>query len=341
VPKTQACWLYKGFSVKMNILITGGTGYVGSSIAVEVLKAYPEYNITIIDDMIRGNNIEQLNYYNGKIDLIKKNLENLKQGELKSYNFDIVIHCAASAYVGESEKIPQLYLNRNTLATTQLLNSLNFETLKKFIFSSTCAVYGNHLGEITESISLNPTSPYGWSKLISENIIQAYAEKFDFSATIFRYFNVAGAIVENSTGERHFPETHLIPLIYDSWQKKQKISIFGGDYNTKDGTCAREYVHIFDIVKAHTLTIKNQNLQKVNIINLCTGSPVTNIEVLRAAETAWNCKLEYEIVARRPGDAESLYGVNNKAKELLGWLPKNSDINQILRDYKTWKEKEI
>ena len=318
------------------ILVTGGCGYIGGNIVENIRLTHDDTDLTIIDDCERGNNGPNILSLNPPPTIIKKRLECLGQNELYDHKFDIVIHCAANAYVGESQKYPTKYLQRNVDATSKLLESLDLEYLNKFIFSSTCAVYGNSLNKINETSKLNPESPYGWSKAVCESLIESYAKTYNFKSTIFRFFNVAGANKAFSTGERHSPETHLVPLLYQSAKTGKKFKIFGMNYGTKDGTCEREYVHVNDIVEAHELVMSKPQLPNSTVINLCTGKPWSVLELVKRAEKCWGAKINYEYAAERPGDAESLIGDYEKAKLDLGWLPKNSNLDQILNDYHKW-----
>lgn len=323
----------------MKILITGGTGYIGSNIIETIYEKYPDREVVIIDDNLRGHNTHLLLSLNPKPKLIIKRLEELKKDELADYGFDIVIHCGANAYVGESVEKPELYLKRNVLGTIKLLESLNLFETKKIIFSSTCAVYGSSENEITENTIVSPESPYGWSKYICENILINYALRHDLDLYVFRYFNVAGANPNFKSGERHSPETHLIPLLFNAATYNQQFNVFGNDYQTADGTCEREYVHVSDIVDAHIKAVDLQLSPSVKCINLCTGQPYSILNVISTAETVWNMPIKFTFQKRRKGDAEKLFGNYELANDLLGWKPSNSKLEQILKDYALWRSR--
>lgn len=323
----------------MKFLISGGTGYIGSNIIASIYEKYHVDELVIIDDDSRGNNTKILLGMSPRPKLIIKKLEELKKDELASYDFDVIIHCGANAYVGESVELPHLYLERNVLGTIKLLEALNLEKIKKFIFSSTCAVYGSPRNEISENTMISPESPYGWSKFICENILEGYAQRFKFNLFIFRFFNVAGANPNFECGERHNPETHLIPSLFNAAMGNNEFIIFGNDYATKDGTCEREYVHVSDIVEAHMKAIDLQSSPTAKRINLCTGRPYSILQVIKAAEYIWKLPIKFKFCERRRGDAEKLLGNYHLANELLGWAPVNSQLEQILEDYAAWRIK--
>lgn len=321
----------------MKLLITGGAGYIGSNIVETLATNFTSFDITVLDDGLRGGNLNALKNLKFPVKIWQKKLEELSANELVKFGFDIVIHSAANAYVGESYQKPHLYLGRNVLATSKLLAALDLSKTKKIIFSSTCAVYGTQSSKISEEANIAPESPYGWSKYICENLLESYAQRYGFSLIIFRYFNVAGASVDFKSGEKHNPETHLIPLLYEAAIKSEIVDIFGSDYITKDGTCEREYVHIKDIVVAHLNALEVKFNKKINHINLCTGNPFSVLEVVKTAEKVWNKTIHHRFNERRLGDAETLRGDFSNAKRLLDWEPTHSNLTEILNDYKGWR----
>ena len=288
---------------------------------------------TILDNQLncKNNDLHLSDVAGGRIDIIIGEITQIQE-LLGPQNFDVVIHLGANAYVGESIAEPEKYFGLNVSSTYRLAKYCKSMNVKKVIFSSTCAVYGNYERQITEQTRLLPESPYGYSKLFCENVLRNELGS-DCVLTIFRFFNVAGANTNFSGGEVHTKETHLIPVIFDCALHNKELIIFGGDYNTPDGTCLREYVHVTDIVGAHLLAIEKNTH---GIFNLGCSKPTSNLEVLFEIERKLQIKVNYSIKDRRSGDAVSLHSSNEKATTELGWLPANSNLETIIDDYFNW-----
>lgn len=331
----------------MKILITGGAGYIGSHVAKQLLET-TEYSITILDNLSTG--------YQQTIDILKQirsfdfiNLD-LKEFEkvdniLKDNNFDTIIHFAASIVVPESVENPLKYYMNNTVNTANLIKSAIETNVKKFIFSSTAAIYGEpaNLEEsgIDENYPTNPINPYGMSKLMSEQVIQDTANaNADFKYVIFRYFNVAGASNDLTIGESHDPETHLIPLVAKTaLRKRDKIMIFGDDYDTPDGTNLRDYIHILDLANAHVKAIKYLENNGSNIFNCGYGKGFSVKEVVETIKQVSDTDFEVEITSRRNGDPAVLISNNKKIKSKMNWVPKYDNLSLICKSALNWERK--
>jgi len=267
--------------------------------------------------------------------------ENDIQKIFEKIPIDAVMHFAASALVSESMNNPIKYYYNNVSAFINLLNAMLKHKIKKLIFSSTCAVYGEPKRvPIREDDDNNPTNPYGRSKLMVERIIKDIAETYDFSYISLRYFNVAGAHPSGGIGEWHNPETHLIPNILKVANgQKKKLIIFGDDYPTPDGTCIRDYIYIEDLCQAHLLALKAlREGMRSDVFNLGDGSGYSIKEVVQAAEKVISKKVNVEIGSRRLGDPARLIASYEKAKKNLGWEPK-ADLKKIIKSAWEWEKR--
>ena len=316
----------------MNILITGGAGYIGSHI-VKKLGEQASHNITIIDNLSTGF---EKNILYGT--LIKEDLKNTNNIEdiFKKNNFDIIIHFCASIVVSESVSNPLKYYLNNTINTTNLINLSIKYKIKKFIFSSTAAVYGNSSEKtVNEESTLSPINPYGWSKLMSERVLidTANANK-DFNYVILRYFNVAGASLDGKIGQSFPNATHLIKIASEAGVKKRdKMYIFGDDYDTEDGTCVRDYIHIEDLANAHLMAI---DYQKSDIFNCGYNRGCTVKEVIN---TMKKISFDFEVIMqdRREGDPSTLVADNSKILKLTNWKPQYDDLEVICKSALNWE----
>jgi len=324
------------------ILITGGAGYIGSHAVINFLNA--GYDIVIFDNLENGH-IETVNTLQklGNVKFEKGDLRNIEDIErvFEKYPFDAVIHFAAFALVGESVENPAKYYRNNTFGTLNLLDTMVKHNVKKIVFSSTCATYGEpEYTPLDENHPQNPINSYGASKLMVERIMKDYDIAYGLKSIKLRYFNVAGCDTQGRVGEWHEPETHLIPNILKSTFKEGKtFKIFGDDYNTPDGTCIRDYVNVEDLADAHRLALEYLNRENnSDVFNLGTeqGDSVKNI--FDTCESVLNRKIAVEVVERRPGDPAKLYANANKAKTILGWTPKRTIENSINTAY-SWEEK--
>ena len=256
-----------------------------------------------------------------------------------TYQIQAVMHFAAFAYVGESVKDPSKYYHNNVANSLNLLESMRKANVKNIIFSSTCATYGHPLHlPITESHPQSPINPYGYSKLVVENMLKDFSHAYGLEYVILRYFNAAGASMLFNIGESHSPETHLIPLLLQTaLGQRESLSIYGDDYPTKDGSCIRDYIHIDDLANAHILALKYLlNGGKSEAFNLGNGSGFSIFELLECASNLCNKKIPYTIESRREGDPAVLIGDSTKAKEILGWKAHFADIETILSSALAW-----
>ena len=308
-------------------MITGGAGYIGSNCAKILSKLA---DIVIVDDFTTGHYdaIEGFKYH--KVDIRdSKALDKV----FKEEKVDAVIHFAAKSLVGESCADPYKYFSNNVYGTLELLKCMIDNNVKKIVFSSSAAVYGNTKDDvITEETPKNPTSPYGETKLMMEEMMKWFDEAYGLKYVSLRYFNVCGASDDSSVGEDHHPETHLIPIIIQVLEgKRDHIDIFGSDYNTKDGTNIRDYVNVVDLVDAHIKALNYlMNGGESNIFNLGTNTGSSNLEIIRTVEKVSGKSINYKLVGRRPGDPDSLVASCAKAERVLGYK-NNHTLEDSLR----------
>ncbi len=320
----------------MNVLVTGGAGYIGSHVVRRLLKQ--GHNVTIFDNLSRGH-IESVP---AEAKFENVNLLDFKavDEKLSLYKIDSVIHFAAFAYVGESVENPGMYYENNVAGGINLLNALNKHKIKKIVFSSTCSLYGNPLKvPISEAETTKPINPYAQTKLMIENVLKDFDSSNGFKFVALRYFNAAGADFDGVIGESHQPETHLIPLILDvALGKREKIMVFGDDYPTPDGTCIRDYIHVYDLADAHIKALEYlMNGGNSEIINLGTGDGNSVKEVIESVKEITGKPIKTEIAPRRAGDPASLVADNKKAKSVLGWIPQYN-IKDIISSAWKWSQ---
>ncbi len=329
---------YKDDNNKKQILVTGGAGYIGSHCVLALLKQ--GYNVVIFDNLSTGH-IETVN------SLKKYGNVDFYQGDLLNYSYlntvfkqiavDAVIHFAACSQVGESVKNPQKYYINNVCGTLNLLKAMLENNVKKIVFSSTAAIYGEpQYTPINEEHPLNPINPYGQTKLMIEKIMEDYDKAYGLSSVRFRYFNVAGADSKGIVGEWHEPETHLIPKILASTHSNERtFEIYGNNYKTKDGTCIRDYINVEDLAEAHVLALKYlENGGKTNFFNLGTNEGSSVKEVFKLCEEIAGKKINVIIRQKREGDPAILVADNSKAKDILGWQPEKKLMQSIKTAYK-------
>lgn len=308
------------------ILITGGAGYIGSHLAMALLEQ--KKDIIIFDSLELGHSeiIEILKKY-GNVKFVQGNLKNLDdiRGVFLVNKIDAVVHFAAYSQVAESVKNPQKYYYNNVYGTLNLLNAMLEFNVKKIVFSSTAATYGepNYI-PIDENHPQIPINAYGNSKLMVEKIMDDYDKAYGLKSVRLRYFNVAGADSEARIGEWHNPETHLIPNVLKA-DGNQTFKMFGDDYETPDGTCVRDYINVEDLADAHIKALEYlNNGGKTNFFNLGTNDGNSVKEVFATCEKITKREIPLEICPRREGDPAKLVANNNKAKDILGWTPKKS-----------------
>ncbi len=324
------------------ILVTGGAGYIGSHCVLALLKQ--NYDVVVFDSLDTGHieTIETLSKF-GNLSFIKGNLQNLDEIErvFENHKVDAVIHFAAFSQVGESVKNPQKYYYNNVFGTLNLLNAMLNHDVKKIVFSSTAATYGEpEYVPIDEKHPQIPINPYGNTKLMVEKIMDDYDKAYGLKSVRLRYFNVAGADKDCNIGEFHEPETHLIPNILKStFSGGKTFEMYGQDYDTKDGTCIRDYINIEDLVSAHLLALKYLNDGgETNFFNLGTNDGNSVKEVFGECEKVTEKNIPVKQMPRRAGDPAKLVADNTKAKQILNWLPQNNLENSIQTAYR-WEQK--
>ena len=319
----------------MRILVLGGAGYIGSHTVYELVDAGHE--VVIIDNLMTGFKEAvhpEAVFYEGDI-RDKAFLDSVFEKE----KIDGIIHFAASSQVGESMINPLKYYSNNLCGTEILLESMVEHGINKIVFSSTAATYGEPESiPILETDRTEPTNCYGETKLAMEKMFKWSSKAYDLRYVSLRYFNACGAHPNGKIGEAHNPETHLIPLILQVPNgQREDVKIFGDDYDTKDGTCVRDYIHVNDLAQAHILAM--EYLEKggeSNIFNLGNGVGFTVKEVIETARTVTNHAIPATIEARRAGDPSVLIASSDKAKQVLGWKPKYDDLETIIATAWTW-----
>jgi UDP-glucose 4-epimerase len=319
----------------MGVLVTGGAGYIGS-VAVEDLADRGE-QVVVLDNLVYGHReavAEGVPFYEGSIgdkSLIKR--------ILSEHDIDACMHFSAYAYVGESVKEPAKYFQNNFVETLHLLDALREGGVNKFIFSSTCATYGvpQHI-PIDEDHPQWPINPYGWTKLMVERVMDAYDTAYGLKFVSLRYFNAAGAT--KAYGEDHDPETHLIPLVLKAALRKvPKVSVYGNDYDTPDGTAIRDYIHVSDLSSAHLLALDHLRAGKQSeFINLGNGNGYSVRQVIDTAKKVTGRDIPIEDAPRRAGDPPQLVGDSRKAREVLGWKPQFPELEKIIESAWNWHQ---
>lgn len=323
------------------ILVTGGAGYIGSHTVINLLEN--GYEIVIFDNLETGHieTVETLKTL-GNVHFEQGDLRNIDDIEkvFENYKIDAVVHFAAFSLVGESVTNPAKYYRNNSFGTLNLLDVMVKFDVKKIVFSSTCATYGEpSYVPIDEYHPQNPINPYGTSKLMIEKFMQDYDKAYDLKSIKLRYFNVAGADSLGRIGEWHNPETHLIPNIIKSiFKTSESFKIFGNDYDTLDGTCIRDYVNVEDLAQAHRLALEylfRENKSDVFNLGTETGSSVQ--EIFDHCEKIIDTKISVEISPRRAGDPAKLWANAQKAKQILKWEPTHSIEDSIKTAYR-WEK---
>ncbi|MCE5220842.1 MAG: UDP-glucose 4-epimerase GalE [Clostridium sp.] len=319
----------------MSILVCGGAGYIGSHTVHELINQNKD--VIIVDNLQTGH-IKAINpkakFYKGDI----RDAEFLDKVFFEN-NIEAVIHFAANSLVGESMEKPLLYFNNNVYGMQILLESMVKHNIKNIVFSSTAAVYGEPKKiPILEDDETNPTNTYGETKLTMEKMMKWVSKAYGITYVSLRYFNACGALSDGSIGEDHFPESHLIPLILQvPLKKRDAITVFGDDYETPDGTCIRDYIHVLDLADAHIKAVEYlQKGNESNIFNLGNGVGFSVKEMIDCAKEATNEDIKIIIGARRAGDPAKLIASNEKAKKILGWDPKYTDVKDVISTAWGW-----
>ncbi|HEY9604083.1 MAG TPA: UDP-glucose 4-epimerase GalE [Allocoleopsis sp.] len=325
--------------VKPTILVTGGAGYIGSHAVLTLLRA--GYGVIVLDNLEYGHR-----------ELVEDVLQaELVVGDIRdralldklfaTHQIEAVIHLAAYIAVGESVSDPAKYYRNNVAGTLTLLEAMVAADVKKIVFASTCSIFGlPQQVPMTEEHPKDPINPYATTKWMVEQMLADFDRAYDVRSVVFRFFNASGANPEGLLGEDHHPETHLIPLVLlTALGKRQSISIFGTDYSTPDGTCLRDYIHVSDLADAHLLGVEYL-LQggKSNVFNLGNGNGFSVREVIDTARQVTGREIDVVECDRRAGDPPILVGSSDKAREILGWSPKYSDLNKIISHAWQWHQ---
>jgi UDP-glucose 4-epimerase len=337
--------------VKQKILITGGTGYIGSHTVVELLQR--DYDVYVIDNLSNSklDVLDAIQSIAGKKPHFEK-IEMCDPVAMKDYfqrhsDIKAVIHFAAVLQVAESVENPFKYYHNNLWSTTNLLDCMREFNIPALVFSSSCTVYGNPTSlPVDENAAVQKAmSPYGNTKQMGEEIIEACAKASNIRAITLRYFNPIGAHPSSLIGEvQHGVPHHLIPYITETAAgKRQQLQVFGGDYKTHDGTCVRDYIHVQDVATAHIAAIErlmsNANVPSFDVFNIGTGIGYSVLDIINAFEKAVGIKINYKIVDRRPGDVEAVFADTKKANGILQWQTKNS-MEDMMRTAWDWEQQQ-
>lgn len=318
----------------MAVLVTGGAGYIGS-VTVELLRMQSA-NVVVLDNLSRGHRTavdSGVPFYEGDIEdraLVRRIVD--------EHAIESCIHFAAFAYVGESVTEPSRYFENNVAQGIGLLDALVESNVRRVVFSSTCATYGEpQRMPIDEAHPQQPTNPYGWSKFFMERILETYDRAYNLRFVALRYFNAAGAF--EKSGEHHEPETHLIPNVLAAADGcLPYVSVFGGDYPTPDGTCVRDYIHVADLGDAHIRALNYlRHGNDSTHINLGNGQGYSVLEVIETARRVTGKSIEMRIEPQRPGDPSHLVADASKAEDVLGWRPAYADLATIIRTAWEWR----
>ena len=327
------------------ILVTGGAGYVGSHFVRAFLAENQEERVVVIDNLSKGH--RQALPQSDRLVLIVCDLGDSEKigAAMSKYPVDLVVHFAAKADVGESQKDPFAFMRNNITESLILFEHMEKHAVRKIVFSSTCAVYGEpRYLPLDEKHEQHPANVYGVTKMAIEHILRSLTESLGWSSISLRYFNAAGASEDGQCGESHDPETHLIPnLLKAALAKVEAATIYGDDYQTKDGTCVRDYVHVDDLARAHCLAlnlIRSSQTPKAFAVNLGSTQGWTVSEVLSACEKVTHRQIPRRYAPRRPGDPPALVANAELAKQLLGWKP-SYDLNKIVETAWRWEQKRL
>lgn len=310
-----------------SILVTGGAGYIGAHTARLLLEQ--GHDVQVLDDLSKGY---AHNVAKGRLHIVNLHDTRALDGLFSSFRFDAVIHFAAFIAVGESMKEPERYFRNNVGGSVALLEMMRRHGVRRLVFSSTAAVYGDpDKTPIPEDAPLRPRNPYGESKRMVERILEWLDQTSGMRSVSLRYFNACGAEPRFGIGEEHQPETHLIPLILRAAQTGEPLTVFGDDYATHDGTCIRDYIHVTDLAAAHVRAV--EYLMKggaSDVFNAGTGRGYTVLEVIRAAERAIGAPVPFRFGPRREGDAAVLVADSSKLKKKLGWAPRYDTLEAMV-----------
>jgi UDP-glucose 4-epimerase len=321
----------------MSILVTGGAGYIGS-VTVDLLRQRGT-RVVVLDNLSRGHRSsvdESVTFHEGST-----GDRQLVRTICAEHDIESCIHFAALAYVGESVENPKVYFENNIAHGIALLDALLDSGVKRFVFSSTCATYGEPVRiPIDEDHPQNPANPYGWSKLILEKALEAYDRAYGLRYVGLRYFNASGAVP--GKGENHDPETHLIPnVLRAALGELPHVSVFGNDYPTPDGTAIRDYIHVIDLGAAHLLALDYLTKgEPSEFVNLGTGHGYSVMEIIETARRITGREINIRIEPRRAGDPSRLIAEAGRAARVLGWKPQHSSLDEIIESAWKWHSRE-
>ena len=320
--------------MKKTILVVGGAGYIGSHTAY--LLAQEGYKVIILDALLQH---QPFNHQWATLIRADFSDHEVLKKIFSTYFIDTVMHFAAFIEVGESVERPADFYQNNVVKTLQLLDMMRLYEVRKMIFSSSCAVYGNPLTiPMREDHPTNPISPYGKNKLMVEFVLHDYAAAYGLQYVALRYFNAAGALAQQYLGEWHEPESHLIPRLCRAAMEGTTFSVLGKNYPTIDGTCVRDYVHVLDIAKAHVNAMRYLTQGGAStFFNLGTGTGYTVQQVIDTAQRVWDRSISYMYTSPRPGDVQTLVADPTKALSLLNWQPAHSALDHILATAWQWE----
>jgi len=315
------------------ILVTGGAGYIGSHTVLQLVDQ--GYDVVVVDSLIRG--------YRDAVDPKLLREVDLHDGPgldrvFAEKQVDAVIHFAAFISVAESMQKPEIYFLNNVAGSVSLFSAMHRAKVTSVVFSSTAAIFGNPgVSPISETVPHSPINPYGESKLMTERVMEWFDKIYGLHGIALRYFNASGADPKGRAGERHNPETHLVPLLLHAAQTGKPVTLFGEDYPTPDGTCIRDYVHVTDLAQAHILSVESLLAgAPSNRFNVGTGSGYSIREVMTAVERVTGKKVPYTVGPRREGDPPELVADSHKLKTVLGWKPEFADLDRIVETAWAW-----
>jgi len=321
---------------QMNVLVVGGAGYIGSH-AVKMLGE-AGHHVTVYDNLSRGHkqSVPPGSLVVGEVADRAKLVETMREKKI-----DAVMHFAAFALVNESVTDPSLYYRNNVIAALELLDAMREANVMRIVFSSTTATYGEpDLVPIPETTPQKPINPYGFTKLVIEQALADYAAAYGLAYAALRYFNAAGADPSGTIGEDHDPESHLIPIVLQvALGQRDKITIFGDDYATPDGTCVRDYIHVCDLADAHLRALDRLQPGKGICLNLGTGRGTSVREIIEACREVTGHAIPEVMGTRRAGDPPKLIADARRAKTELGWEPKYADVKSIVKTAWAWHQK--
>lgn len=331
-------------------MVTGSAGYIGSHACLTLLET--GHRVVAVDNLTRGHrgaieNLSKLDPSDGNFTFVEASIADRDRmaGVLREHEIDVVMHFAAYAYVGESVHEPLRYYENNTGGACELLQAMGDAGTPRFVFSSTCATYGEPPETqipIRETCPQSPINPYGWSKLMVEHMLRDHAEACRSAGTPFgyaalRYFNVAGSDPGGRIGEDHRPETHLIPICLEvAAGRREALTIFGDDYQTEDGTCIRDYVHVMDLIDAHVAVMNALEAGSEFHFNVGLGHGYSVQEVLEACRRVTGHEIPAKLGPRRAGDPPRLFADATKIRETLGWSPNYTDLEETVRTAWRW-----